>query len=122
MKMKERKKSFEEERTISEEVMAIHNQVTSIKLTYQDAVSNVTNSLFGDRDIEDIELTSTPEIQQHPATMPSNTNTINMISGCIPTVTHHQSVHAPTHYHAISCSSTTCMIDVVVTTFDLMPM
>ena len=51
---------IEEERTISEEVMAIHNQVTSIKLTYQEAVSNVTNLLFGDRDIEDIELTSTP--------------------------------------------------------------
>ena len=57
---------IEEERTIAEDVMAIHNQVTNIKLTYQDAVSNVTNSIFGYQDMEDIELTSTPEIQQHP--------------------------------------------------------
>ena len=130
----------EEERRISEEVMAIHEQVTNIKLTYQEVVSNVTNSILGDRDMEDIELTSTPEnkqystndwicstttepVQEKPVVqLPSSTNTINMISGCIPTVTHHQSVHAPTHYHAISCSSTTCMTDGVVTTFDLMPM
>ena len=56
---------IEEERTIAEDVIAIHEQVTNIKLTYQDAVSNVTNSLFGDRDMEDIELTSTPEIQPY---------------------------------------------------------
>ena len=90
--------------------------------------------------MEDIELTSTPEtkqystngwncstmteaVQQKPVVQqPSNTNTINMISGCIATVTHHSSVHLPTHYHAISCSSTTCMTDGEVTTFDLMPM
>ena len=64
------------------------------------------------------EVVKQKSVVQHP----SNTNTINMISGCIPTVTHHQSVHAPTHYHTISCSSTTCMTDGVVTTFDLMPM
>ena len=51
----------EEERRMSEEVMAIHEQVTNIKLTYQEVVSNVTNSILGDRDMEDIELTSTPE-------------------------------------------------------------
>ena len=129
----------EEERRMSEEVMAIHEQVTNIKLTYQEVVSNVTNSILGDRDMEDIELTSTPETKQYstngwncstmteavqhkPTVQLSNTNTINMISGCIPTVTHHSSVHSPTHYHAISCSSTTCMTDRVVKTFDLIPM
>ena len=102
----------EEQRRISEEVMAIHEQVTNIKLTYQDVVSNVTNSILGDRDLEDIDLTSTPEtkqfstngwncstmteaVQQKPdVQQPAlNTKTINMISGCIPTVTHHSSVH-----------------------------
>ena len=55
----------EEEKRISDEVMAIHNQVSDIKLTYQDVVSNVTNSILGDRDMEDIELTSTPETKQY---------------------------------------------------------
>ena len=45
---------------IEEEVMANHNQVLDIKLTYQDVFSNVTNSIFGDQDMEDIDLTSTP--------------------------------------------------------------
>ena len=39
---------IEEEKRISDEVMAIHNQVLNIKLTFQDVVSNVKNSLFGD--------------------------------------------------------------------------
>ena len=56
---------IEEAKRISDEVMAIHHQVSDIKLTYQDVVSNVTNSIMGDRDMEDIELTSTPESKQY---------------------------------------------------------
>ena len=56
---------IEEEKRIADEVMAIHSQVSDIKLTYQDVVSNVTNSILGDRDMEDIELTSTPETKQY---------------------------------------------------------
>ena len=63
--LSKRSGQVEEERRISEEVMAIHNQVTNIKLTYQDVVSNDTNSILRDRDMEYIELTSTPENKQH---------------------------------------------------------
>ena len=129
-----------QEKRISDEVMAIHSQVTNIQLTDQDVVSNVTNSILGDQDIEDINTTSTAEtkqcstngwncstmteaVQQKPVVQqPSNTNTVNMISRGIPTVTYHQLVHSLTHYHSILCSSTTCMTDGVVTTFDLIPM
>ena len=52
---------IEEEKRISVEVMAINNYVTNIKLTYQDGVSNVMNSILGDRDMEDIQLKSRPE-------------------------------------------------------------
>ena len=61
----ERSGQIEGKQKISHEVMAIHNQVLDIKLTHQDVVSNVTNSIFGDLDMDDIELTSTPEIKQY---------------------------------------------------------
>ena len=45
--------------------MAIHNQVTNIRLTYQDVASNVMKSIFEDQDMEYIDLTSTPETKQY---------------------------------------------------------
>lgn len=97
---------IDEERILSEEVISIHNQVANIKFTNQDIVSNVTNSIFGQRDMYDIDLKSTPEIkqysticwnrsamtkviQQKPAVQqPSNTNTVDVTSWGIPRVTH----------------------------------
>ena len=60
-------------------------------------------------------IINSKKYESHTSSIRSGTS----ISGCIHTVTHHSSVHSPTHYHVISCSSTTCMTDGVVTNVEI---
>ena len=131
----ERSGLIQEARKVKEEVDYLLTPITNIKLTYKDLVSNITDSVRQEPDVESLHHEATP-INQNTSpgiwnnstvllqntvcssisnSCPSNTNTTNVLSGGISSNIMPLRASSSPHYHTVVCNSATCMVDRMIT-------